>query len=173
VTDKQLSDKEFDALIVRSLSSLPSYAPSRHFADKVMNRVQLASPRPVVAWRRARSWVAQPRRALALAGAYVCFASIALVVAVPWLMRHSPSIRFGADWLLARGTSVIRDVAMAVASWTITSGISGLVKSIPLSGPQLWALALGATATYAGCAIGLHYLLRAPRDKNAPVQVQA
>jgi hypothetical protein len=173
VTRKQLTDTEFDALVVRSLSRLPSYAPSRAFADKVMDRVALPSPKPVRAWQRARTWALQPRRALALAGAYACVASIALVVAVPWLLNNSPTLRFGFDWVVSRGAGVLRDVTIAVASWTVSSGIAGIVKSIPLSGPQVWALAFGATALYAGCAIGLHYLLRAPRDRNAPAQVQA
>ncbi len=172
MTRKQLTDIEFDAFIVRSLSGLPSHAPSRAFTGKVMNRVQLASPRPVVAWRRARSWVAQPRRALAFAAAYACVATAALVVAVPWLLEHSPAIRFGFDWTISRGAGIMRDVTIGAASWAVSTGIAGVFKSIPLSGPQLWALAFGAAATYAGCAIGLHYLLRAPRDKNAPVPVQ-
>lgn len=173
MTRKQLTDTEFDALIVRSLSRLPSHAPSRVFSDRVMDRVQLPSPRPVVAWRRARSWVAQPRRAVALAGVYAGMATIALLVAVPWLLRNSPAIRFGFDWTMARGGAVMRDIAIAVAGWTVSSGITGVIKSIPLSGPQVWALAFGATAAYAGCAIGLHYLLRAPKDKHEPVQIQA
>ena len=173
MSHKQLSDTELDALVVRSLSRLPAYAPSRVFADKVMNRVQLPSPRAVTAFRRARGWALQPRRALTLAGAYALTASVALVVAVPWLFRHSPAIRFALDWTLARGGAVVRDIAISVASWTLSSGLAGIVKSIPLSGPQLWALAFGATLAYAGCAIGLHHLLRAPREKHVPVQVQA
>ena len=116
MTRKQLTDTEFDAFIVRSLSQLPSHAPSRAFTDKVMNRVQLPSPRPVVAWRRARSWVAQPRRALALAAAYACVASVALVVAVPWLVQRSPAIRFALDWTVSRSAGLMRDITISVAS---------------------------------------------------------
>lgn len=170
MSDKQLTDSELDTLVVRSLSRLPAYAPSRVFGDKVMNRVQLPSPRAVKAIGRARSWVAQPRRALALAGAYVLLTSVALVVSVPWVFRHSPAIRFAFDWVIGRGGAVVRDALVGIASWTVSSGLAGMIKSIPLSGTQLWALAFGATAGYAGCAIGLHHLLRAPRDKHAPAQ---
>ena len=173
MTRKQLTDTEFDALIVRSLSRLPSYAPSRAFADNVMNRVALPSPKAVRAWQRARIWVAQPKRALTIAAAYACVATISLIVAVPWLLNNSPVVRAGFDWTVSHGAGILRDVTIAVASWTVSSGLAGIVKSIPLSGPQVWALAFGATALYAGCAIGLHYLLRAPRDRNAPAQVQA
>ena len=172
MTRKQLTDTELDELIVRSLSRLPTYGPSRGFADRVMNRVALPSPAPVVAWRRARSWARQPRRAMALAGAYVLTATIAMIVAVPWLLSNSPALRHGWDWVMARGAGAFRDIAFTVASWTVSSGIAGLFKSIPLSGPQVWAVALGATAAYAGCAIGLHRLLRAPRASNA-TQLQA
>ena len=167
MTHKQLSDTELDAIIVRELSRLPSLGPSRGFADRVMNRVALPSPKPVRAWRRARSWVREPRRALALAGAYVVAASIALTFAVPWALRNSPVLREAFDWMMARGAGIVREVAYTAGSWAVSSGLAGLVKSIPLSGPQLWAGALGATAAYAGCAIGLHRLLRAPGAQNA------
>ena len=88
MSHKQLSDMELDALVVRSLSRLPAHAPSRVFSDKVMNRVGLPSPRAVVRYRRARAWLAEPRRALALGGAYAILAVVALVVAVPWLVQH-------------------------------------------------------------------------------------
>lgn len=173
MTRKQLSSEELDALVVRSLSRLGGFGPSRVFADNVMNRVQLPSPHALVAYRRLGAWLRQPRRALAFAGAYAVFAMIALVVAVPWLINNSPAIGFAYDWTLARLAGLMRDVALGFASWTVSSGLAGIVKSVPLSGPQVWAMAFGATAAYAGCAIGLHFLLRAPRDKHAPVQTQA
>jgi hypothetical protein len=173
VTRKQLTDTELDALVVRSLSRLPAYAPSRAFAGKVMDRVQLPSPRPVTFYRRVRGWALQPRRAMALAGAYALTAVIALGVAVPWIFRHSPAIRFAFDWTVARGGALMRDLAIAVASFAVSSGLAGAFRSIPLSGPQMWALAFGATAVYAGCAIGLHYLLRAPRERHATANAQA
>ena len=94
-----LSDNELDALLVRSLSRLPNYAPTRAFADKVMNRVQLPAPRPVLAYRRARLWLSQPRRALTFAGAYAAFVVIALFFVIPWLIANSPAIAFAADRL--------------------------------------------------------------------------
>ena len=171
MTRKHLSDTELDAIVVRSLSRLPMYGPSRSFSTKVMNRVALPSPRAVMAWRRARAWALQPRRALMLAGGYAVMAAVALSVAVPWLVRHSPAIAFAYDWTVTRTGGLLRDVALGVASWTVSSGLAGIFKSIPLSGPSVWALAFGATAAYAGCAVGLHYLLRAPGDKHATAQL--
>lgn len=169
---KLLTDEELDALVVRSLSRLPAHAPSRAFENKVMCRVQLPQPRPVTLYRRARTWVAQPRRAVALACIYALAASVALVVAIPWLLNNSPAIRFAFDWTVTRSVGGIRQAALGLASWTVSSGITGLVKSIPLTGGQLWAAAFALTAGYAGCAIGLHFLLRAPRGKDDPVRIQ-
>ncbi len=170
---KQLTDTELDALVVRSLSRLPVRAPSRGFSKRVMDRVQLPSPRPVRAFQRVRSWVAQPRRALALAGAYVVAATVALVIAVPWLITHSPAIGFVFNWMAARGSTLARDVAVSAARWAVSSGFAELFGSVPLKTTHVWILAFGATAAYAGCAIGLHFLLRAPREKHVPAHVQA
>ena len=172
MTRKQLDSNELDAMVVRSLARLPSHGPSRAFADRVMDRVQLPSPWALVRYRRARAWVSQPRRALALAGAYAVFATVALMVAVPWLLTHSPAISFAYDWTIGRFAALLRDGTIAVAGWAVSTGLTGFVRSLPLSGPQVWALAFAATLAYAGCAIGLHFLLRAPRGKHAPVQVQ-
>lgn len=171
MTHKRMSDTELDALVVRSLSRLPLHGPSRSFSNKVMNRVALPSPRAVMAWRRARAWALEPRRAFILAGGYAVVAAIALSVAVPWLVRHSPAIAFAYDWTVARAGGLLRDVALGVARWTVSSGVAGVFKSIPLSARSAWALAFGATAAYAGCAVGLHYLLRAPGNKHATAQL--
>ena len=170
---KLLTDEELDAQVVRSLSRLPAHAPSRAFENKVMCRVQLPQPRPVTFYRRARTWVAQPRRAALLACTYALTATVALVVAVPRLLNNSPAIRFAFDWTVNRSVGGIRQAALGLASWTVSSGIAGAFKSIPLTAGQLWVAAIALTAAYAGCAIGLHFLLRAPRGKDAPVQIQA
>lgn len=167
---KQLNDAELDALVVRSLSRLPALGPSRAFPSKVMNRVQLPSPRAVQVWRRTRAWLAQPRRAVVIAGTYAVAAAIGLIIAVPWLLQHSPALSLAYDWTVAAGGALLRDAMLGIANWTVSSGIAGLFKSVPRSGPSMWVLAFGATAAYAGCAIGLHYLLRAPRTKHASVE---
>lgn len=172
MTRKHMSPEELDALVVGSLARLPALGPSRGFADNVMNRVQLPSPRPLVAYRRVRGWLAQPRRALAFAGAYAAVATLALIALVPWLLNNIPALSFAFDWMVARSTGLVREAALSAASWTVSSGLTGLLKSVPLSGPQIWVLSFAATAAYAGGAIGLHFLLRAPRGKDA-IQIQA
>lgn len=167
VTRKSLTEAELDALVVRALSRLPSHAPSRGFDARVMARVQLPRPRPVVLYQRARAWVSQPRRALALAGAYVVFASVALVFTVPWLLENIPAFQFATQWAVQSAGSFLRETSLGVASWWMSSGLADAARVVPRSGPRLW-LALGSlTAVYAGSAVGLHLLLRAPRVTHA------
>jgi len=44
------------------------------------------------------------------------------------------------------------------------------VSALGLTSRQLWVLAGGATLVYAGCAIGLHSLLRTPKASHASIQ---
>ncbi len=173
MTRKRLSDNEMDTIITRALVRLPSGAPSRAFTERVMNRVQLPPARPLVLLRHARSWFAQPRRALVFAGAYSVLAIIALVVAGPWLLAQSPSAVAAMDWLAARSGAALRDGTMAVAGWAVSSGLTGFFGDIPSSGPKLWFGVGLLTAGYAGGAVGLHALLRVPRGKDAPANLQA
>jgi hypothetical protein len=173
VSHKQLTDEELDALVVRSLSRLPAFAPSRAFEARVMARVRLPAPRPVARYRRARAWVAQPRRAMALAGAYSVAALAALGVAVPWVIAHSPAIAFGLDWIAARALGLVHSGSTAFAGWALSSGIAQRVRSLPLSAPQVWGSAALITAGYTGCAALLRVLLRAPGGHDAPVQLAA
>lgn len=171
---KQLSDQDLDALVTRSLARLPYQAPTGGFAGRVMDRVQLPPARALVAFRRAKSWALQPRRAAALAGSYAVLAVLTLGVVVPWVLANAAGIRFALDWTAGRVITVGRDIAMSAASWTVSTGIADMVRSIPLSGASMWAVIALIAAAYAGAAFGLHVLLRAPRgDKNEPVNSAA
>lgn len=166
---KQLGDAELDATVVRALSRLPSHAPSRGFADRVMARVQLPQPSPVVLYRRARAWAAQPRHALALAGGYAASALVAMALVVPWLLAHLPAISFTAEWVAGRASGAARQGVLTLARWVASSGAADLLQ--PLSGGRLWLAISALTLGYAGCAAGLHYFLRTPRGKDVPVQL--
>lgn len=166
---KQLSDQDLDALVTRSLARLPYQAPSRAFANRVMDRVQLPPARALVMFRRARSWALQPRRAAALAGSYAVLAVLTLGVVVPWVLANAAGIRFVMDWTTGRVMTFGRELGMSIASWTVSTGIADMVRSIPLSGAAMWAVIALVAVAYAGCAFGLHVLLRAPRGKNEPV----
>jgi hypothetical protein len=172
VSSKPLTDNEMDAVVVRALSRLGPHAPSRSFASNVMARVALPQPGPVVVFRRARAWASQPRHAMALAGGYALSAIVAMAVVVPWLAGQLPAIRFVADWLAARGGELVRQGIVTAAEWSVASGLSGLVRSLPLSGPGIWVAGILLVLAYAGCAVGLHFLLRAPKARDV-VHVRA
>ncbi len=172
VSRKSLTDNEMDAVVVRALSRLGPHAPSRSFASNVMTRVALPQPGPVVVYRRARAWASQPRHAMALAGGYALSALIAMAVVVPWLVGQLPAIRFVADWLVARGGELVRQGIVMAAEWSVASGLTELVRSVPLSGPGIWVAGVALVLAYAGCAVGLHVLLKAPKAKDA-VHVRA
>ena len=164
---KPLTDQEMDLLIVRALSRLGAAGASPSLADRVMARVAMPQPRPLVLFGRARSWALQPGHAMALGGAYATVAVAALIFVVPWLLANSPAIRFVADWALVRGANLMRDAIIAAAQWSVGSGLTALVRSLPLSGPSLLLGALLLTLVYTGGAFGLHALLRAPRRNDA------
>ena len=166
---KQLGDAELDATVVRALSRLPLHAPSRGFADRVMARVQLPQPSPVVLYRRARAWAAQPRHALALAGGYAASALVAMAFVVPWLLAHLPAIGFTAEWVAGRASGAARRGLLTISQRAASSGAADLLQS--LSGGRLWLAVTALTLGYAGCAAGLHYFLRTPRGKDVPVQL--
>lgn len=167
-----LDDSELDARVVRELSRLPSLAPRPGFADRVMSRVRPPQPGLVLLAGRAVNWAREPRRALALAGAYAVSATAALALLLPWLMGNSAMLRSGVDWVGVQVVGTLREWALAIASWSITSGLVDFVRSLDIGAGQVAFAAAALTACYAGCAITLHHLLRAPRGANVPAQAQ-
>lgn len=171
MTDKQLDDSQLDAAVVGALSRLPSFVPGRGFADRVMARVDLPQPAPVMLLLRARAWATQPRHALALAGGYAVSAVVATAALVPWLLAHLPAIGYAGQWASSRLTGALREALLTLAGWVVSSGAADVARSLGLNGGRLW-LAIGALVVgYAGCAVGLHQLLRTPRGKDVPVRL--
>lgn len=167
MTHNSLGDAAVDALVIRELSRLPSLSPSAGFSNRVMSRVRLPQPKAVVLYHRAKAWALEPRRALALAGAYAVSATAALALFLPWLIGHSAAVRFAADWMTTRVMGGLRDWMLAGASWAMSSGLTDWFRSLSLSGGRLAVAAAVLTAVYAGCAALLHVLLRAPRGAHA------
>jgi len=170
--DKPLKDNDMDPVLVRALSRLGDQSPGRGFEERIMERVALPHPRAVTFWRRARGWALEPRHALQIGAVYAASAIVALIVVVPWLLANSPAIAVTVDWLTARTLGVVRDGALALAQWSVSSGIAGLFGYLPRSGPALWIGALGLAAGYAACAFGLRSLLRTPGRSDA-IQIRA
>ena len=169
MTDKYLEQDDFDRLITRELSRLPSLAPSREFDDRVMAHVRLPDPKAVIVFRRARAWALQPRRALALAAAYAACAALALGVAVPWVLQHAPSLSYGAGLALSRITGAASELGMALAGWVLSSRSYETLRSLPVRREHLVPLAALLTVAYAAAGVALHRLLKSPGGKSVPV----
>ena len=167
-----LDDSGLDARVVRELSRLPSLAPRPGFSDRVMARVRPPAPGAVVLFRRAVTWAREPRRALALAGAYALSATVALALLLPWLLANSAQLRTALDRVGVQVLGTLRDWALGAATWSVTSGLVDFVRSLDLGSGRVAFAAVALTACYGGCALTLHYLLRAPRGTNVPAQAQ-
>jgi hypothetical protein len=169
VTDKYLDQDDFDRFITRELSRLPSLAPPRDFEHRVMAQVRLPDPKAVIVFRRARAWVLQPRRALALAGAYAACAAIALGIAVPWGLQHAPSLAYGASLALSKVTGAASDLGMTLVGWLLASRTFETLRSLPVRREHLVPLAALLTVAYAAAGVALHRLLKSPGGKSVPV----
>ena len=169
MTNKYLEQDDFDRLITRELSRLPSLAPSGDFGGRVMAYVRLPDPKAVIVFRRAQAWALQPRRALTLAGAYAACAAIALGVAVPWLLQHAPSLSYGASLVLSRIAGAASDLGMTLAGQVLSSRPYEALRSLPVRREQLVPLAALLTVAYAAGGVALHRLLKSPGGKSVPV----
>lgn len=169
MTDKHLEANDLDAFIVRELSRLPAFEPSRAFSHRVMAQVRLPEPKAVVALRRARAWVLQPRRALALAGAYAACAVIALGIAAPWVAQHSASLSYGAGLAADKALAAAREFGMALAGWIWSSRPWGALRSAPLLREHLVPVLALLSASYAAAGVALHHLMKTPGGKRVPI----
>jgi hypothetical protein len=167
VTDKQLDVGDLDAVVLRELTALRSFAPSRAFAGNVMARVRLPQPAAVVLLKRAGAWVVQPRRAVALATAYAASVAIALRLALPWLADHAPALRLAATWAANQTGALFSSIALTAGEWVVRSGATDVVRSALASGPKLWGALAALSIGYTVCGYGLHTLLKAPRRDDA------
>jgi hypothetical protein len=166
VTDKQLAAGDLDALVLRELSRLPVFGPSRGFADHVMARVRRPQAAAVVVLRRAGAWALQPRRAVSLAAAYAVCVAVGLRLALPWVSAHASALSFISNWLVARANALLDAAALTVGSWAVQVGATDAIHSVATAGPRLWAGVAALTIGYAACGYGLRVLLRTPRRKD-------
>jgi hypothetical protein len=167
--DKQLDAGDLELAVLRELTALRSFAPSRGFSDLVMARVRLPQPAAVVLFRRAGAWVMQPRRAVALATAYAASVAIALRLTLPWLGAHAPALKLGASWLGTQVSALFNSVILTAADWAVRSGAADAVRAVASSGkvwPALAALSIG----YAVGGYGFYALLKTPGRSDALVR---
>ncbi len=164
--DKQLDHSELEGLVIRELSSLPSLAPSRGFQDRVMTRVVLPRPVPLVLLQRAGAWALQPHRAVALATTYAVCVVATVLLAAPWVSAHASFFTLAVSWVVGQVGGWMDAATLAVASWGVRSGAVSALRAAAGTGPRLWATVLTVTIAYAGSGYGLHVLLKAPRRSD-------
>ena len=167
--DKQLDAGDLDFRVLRELTALRSFAPSRGFSDRVMSRVSLPQPAAVVLFRRAGAWVMQPRRAVTLAVAYAASVVIAVRLAVPWLTAHAPALKLGAAWVGTQASTLFNSVALSAADWAVRSGAADVVRSVASSG-KIWPAVAALTIGYALGGYGFYALLKTPGRTDALVR---
>ena len=129
--------------VTAELESLPHFAPSPLFAERVMARVQLFEPTHVTAVDTVRRLVPQSRPARLLAGAAAFSAAAVLSVAAIWLGANADSLFFLVDVASERGQGAV------VAAF-------GRLVAGALGEPAVGAL---STRGVAGIAVGLSALL--------------
>jgi hypothetical protein len=169
VTNRDLDALDSDALVLRELSRLPSYSPSRGFQDRVMARVTLPRPTALVLLGRAGAWVTQPRRAVAFATAYAFGVLVAVSLAAPWVVAHAALFGAAASWVAGQVGGWLDSAVLAVAGWAVRSGVAGALRSLGGEGVRLWVGVALAAGAYAASGYGLHVLLKAPRRSDAQV----
>ncbi len=164
--DKQLDAGDLDLTVLRELTALRSFAPSRGFSDRVMARVRLPQPAAVVLFRRAGAWVMQPRRAVTLATAYAASVVIALRLAVPWLEAHASALKLGVAWIGTQLSGLFNTAALGAADWAVRSGVADAVRGAASSGKVVPAVA-ALTIAYAVGGYGFYALLKTPGRTDA------
>jgi hypothetical protein len=168
--DKQLDHSDLDMLVLRELSSLPGFSPSRGFQDRVMASVSLPKPAAVVLMQRAGAWALQPRRAVALATTYAACVVLTVLLAGPWIAAHASLFILGASWIASHVGAWLDAAALAVASWGVRSGVVSALRSVAGTGLRLWVTVATVAIGYAASGYGLHVLLKAPRRSDELVR---
>lgn len=164
--DKQLDAGDLDLTVLRELTALRSFAPSRGFSDRVMARVRLPQPAALVLFRRAGAWVMQPHRAVTLATAYAGSVVIAVRLAVPWLEAHASALKLGTAWIGTQLSALFNSVAMTAADWAVLSGAADAVRAAASSG-KMWPALAALTIGYAVGGYGFYALLKTPGRTDA------
>jgi hypothetical protein len=167
VIDKQLWEHDLDAFVLRELSCLRSFRPTRSFADRVMAQVRRPRPVPVVLLHRAGAWALQPRRAVALTVAYATCVAVALRLALPWIAAHGSLFSLAGSWVTTRAHALFDAAALEVATVAVQLGAADLLRSA--TGGHLYLAGVALAIGYAVSGFGLHLLLKAPRRDDVRV----
>ncbi len=150
---------EEDPELDRLLASLPRYAPSPEFADRVLSRVWQPEPAWVMRIQRAARSVFRKEHAWAWAGGLAATSAFSFVVTVTLVVNFWVQIETAFSVLAANATDwwrlALGGLVQLVAWSRLTAEALGLTGLPPLAVGTVSALVL------AGSAWGLHRTIRA------------
>lgn len=112
-----------ERVVIQWLASLPLHVPAAGFEDRVMARVQVATPRSVLGTIRQRAMATPSSRAVAAGAAVSVLGSLA--ASVIWSLGH-PEV------LASFGMTALRSVAEL--GWVVVHGLATTVVEQPWYG---------------------------------------
>jgi hypothetical protein len=144
-----------------ALDSLPDFAPSAAFADRVMSQVQVFEPWHAAALNTAQQFVPATRPARMAAGVGVAVSAGLLTAAGTWAVARADIALLMTQFGLER----FREQVSAATSDLVTTvlGQPGLA-AMQSSSPEMLALVTGGFVAVTGLAVvGLRTLATASR----------
>jgi hypothetical protein len=144
-----------------ALDSLPDFAPSPVFADRVMSQVQVFEPWHAAALHAAQQFVPATRPARVAAGAGVAVSAGLLTAAGTWAVARADIALFMTQLGLER----FREQVSAATSDLVSTvlGQPGL-DAVRTSTPEMMALIMGGFVAVTGLGVvGLRVLATASR----------
>ncbi|MCC6244021.1 MAG: hypothetical protein IT353_14355 [Gemmatimonadaceae bacterium] len=158
-----LCDTELDKAreLMIALDTLPDFAPSRAFADRVMSQVQVFEPWHAAAMNTAQQFVPATRPARVAAGVGVAVSAGLITSVGTWAMARADM----ALLMTQLGLSRVREQVSAATSDLVSTvlGQSGL-QAMQSSTPEMLALMMGGFVAVTGLGVvGLRALATASR----------
>lgn len=158
-----LCDSELDKAreLMIALDTLPDFAPSRAFADRVMSQVQVFEPWHAAAMNTAQQFVPATRPARVAAGVGVAVSAGLITSVGTWAMARADM----ALLMTQLGLSRVREQVSAATSDLVSTvlGQSGL-QAMQSSTPEMLALMMGGFVAVTGLGVvGLRALATASR----------
>lgn len=149
--------------IVNAVATLPQFAPTAGFSDRVMAAVHIPEPlglrlatAPMAAWRRRPAlWAAAASVAVAMGGS------------VWWSLEHQLVLTQAASWLTGEGVGVVRGVAQQFATSVVDRPFFDPLRQALASRTRLAAAGTGLAFAYVGGLFTLRRLLALPAQGAA------
>lgn len=135
--------------ITDMLDSLPGFAPSPQFANRVMARVQVFVPWHVAALDTVRGWIPRSQPARILAGAVAGSVALVLSLATLWMLARLDLVVFFSGVAVGQMRTSLVDGTRQAVSNTLGPAGAELIATTGEAGLALLALGLLVAATLA------------------------